>query len=132
MDRSPEVERLVIQLMGRMKAGDAAGVEELFAPGAPTLLVGNGPDGWYWGSDATVTHLRVALEAYGGVPFEPPTGCAASPRFQLGRAFSVCAHELHGVHDLSDLSQLVVRSLSLSGAHHRRAAQTRAMLAKRA
>jgi len=57
--------------MGRAKAGDAAGVAELFAPGATTLLVGSEPGDWYPGSEATILHLRESLEKYGGVPFEP-------------------------------------------------------------
>jgi hypothetical protein len=81
MDRAPEVEQLLRDLMGRAKAGDAAGVAEMFAPGATTLLVGSEPGDWYPGSEATILHLRESLEKYGGVPFEPgaPVAWAEGP-----------------------------------------------------
>jgi hypothetical protein len=81
MDRSPEVEQLVVELMVRMKVADTTGVAELFAPGAATLLVGSEPADWYSGSDATIAHLVASLERYGGVPFEPgaPVAWQAGP-----------------------------------------------------
>jgi hypothetical protein len=71
MDRAPEVEQLLRDLMARAKAGDADGVGELFAPGAATLLVGSEPGDWYPDGEAAVVHLRDSLEKYGVVPFEP-------------------------------------------------------------
>jgi hypothetical protein len=70
MDRSAEVEQLVVEFMARMKAADTTGMAELFVPDAATLLVGSEPADWYSGSDATIAHLVASLERYGGVPFE--------------------------------------------------------------
>jgi hypothetical protein len=71
VERAPDVEQLLRDLMERAKAGNGDGVAELFAPGANTLLVGSEPGDWYPGSEPTITHLRDSLEKYGGVPFEP-------------------------------------------------------------
>jgi len=71
MDRAPEVEQLLLDLMARAKASDADGVAELVAPGAGTLLVGSEPGDWYPGSEPSVLHLRESLEKYGAIPFEP-------------------------------------------------------------
>lgn len=78
MDRAPEVEQLLRDLMVRAKAGDADGVAELFAPGAGTLLVGSEPGDWYPGSEPAVLHLRESLEKYGEIPFEPDAPVAWS------------------------------------------------------
>jgi len=60
---------------------DVAGIAQMFAPGATTLLVGSEPGDWYPGSEATIVHLRESLEKYGGVPFEPdaPVAWSAGP-----------------------------------------------------
>ena len=65
MERCPEVERLAVELMARMKAGDKDGVIELFAPGPATLLIGNGPGSWYPGYDATAARWRESFDTYG-------------------------------------------------------------------
>jgi SnoaL-like domain len=78
VDRAPEVEQLLRDLMARAKAGDAPGVGELFAPGAATLLVGSEPGDWYAGSEPAIVHLRESLEKYGAVPFEPDAPVAWS------------------------------------------------------
>jgi len=71
MERCPEVERLAVELMARMKAGDADGVTELFAPGPATLLIGNGAGSWFCGHDATVARWHESFDTYGSIPFEP-------------------------------------------------------------
>ncbi len=78
MDRSPEVEALAVQWMALLKAGDAAAATSLIGPDEATLLIGNGPADWYPGGQLTIAHLREALTAYGGLPFEPgaPAGWA--------------------------------------------------------
>jgi hypothetical protein len=76
MNRAPDVEQLLRNLMDRAKAGD--GVAELFAPGAGTLLVGSEPDDWYPGSEPAVLHLRDSLEKYAEIPFEPDAPVAWS------------------------------------------------------
>ena len=78
MNRAPDVEQLLRNLMDRAKAGDGDGVAELFAPGAGTLLVGSEPDDWYPGSEPAVLHLRDSLEKYGEIPFEPDAPVAWS------------------------------------------------------
>jgi len=71
MERCPEVERLAVELMARMTAGDTDGVIDLFAPGPATLLIGNGPGSWYAGHDATAARWRESFDTYGSIPFEP-------------------------------------------------------------
>jgi hypothetical protein len=58
MDRSGEVEQLVVKFLARMKAADTAGLAELFAPGAATLMVGSEPADCYSSSDATARKLN--------------------------------------------------------------------------
>ncbi len=78
MNRSVEVEALAVQWMALLKAGDAAAAISLISPDEATLLVGNGPADWYPGGRATIEHVREAITAYGGLPFEPgaPAGWA--------------------------------------------------------
>lgn len=78
VDRSPEVEALAVQWMALPKAGDAAAASRLVGADEATLLVGTGPADWYPGGQATIGHIREALTASGGLPFEPaaPVGWA--------------------------------------------------------
>src|SRR5271165_3482895 len=82
VNRSVEVEALAVQWMALLKAGDAAAAISLISPDEATLLVGNGPADWYPGGRATIEHVREAITAYGGLPFEPgaPAGWAMTTR----------------------------------------------------
>ena len=69
--------------MALLKAGDAAAASRLVGADEAALLVGTGPADWYLGGQATIGHMREALTASGGLPFEPghlpdgPTGMSA-------------------------------------------------------
>jgi ketosteroid isomerase-like protein len=78
VNRCAEVEALAVQWMALLKAGDAAAAIGLVSPDEATLLAGSAPSDWYPGGRATIEHVREAITASGGLPFEPaaPAGWA--------------------------------------------------------
>jgi hypothetical protein len=74
MEHCADVEDLVTDFYGRMRAADSAGLEELLAGGEASLLIGTDPQEWWSGSDAITRAYQSQLDATGGFPIE-----AASP-----------------------------------------------------
>lgn len=67
MEQSVEVSELANEFLKLLREGDKVRIARLIANGPPTLLIGTAPTDWYEGSDATLTHLQEAIDAYGGV-----------------------------------------------------------------
>jgi ketosteroid isomerase-like protein len=69
MQRSPEVEAVVIEMLEAMKTGDAdvatAGLSEDL-----TTAIGTDAEEWWEGYDTSAKAFRAQLEASGGLPIE--------------------------------------------------------------